>query len=86
MQAIIFVGSGKISHGKLAQALDHGALTLQVDGDFDDAMERVRQVTRQLGQDGPIARGLRSCVLPLQTSQRRLDEGETFRRDEIRMR
>ena len=24
MQAIIFIGSGKISYGKLAQALDHG--------------------------------------------------------------
>jgi threonine synthase len=49
MRGIIFIGSGKISHGKLAQALDHGALTLQIDGDFDDAMTRVQQVSRQLG-------------------------------------
>jgi threonine synthase len=49
MRAIIFIGSGKISYGKLAQALDHGALTLQIAGDFDDAMERVRQVARRLG-------------------------------------
>src|SRR5262249_7248746 len=27
MKAIVFIGSGKISYGKLAQALDHGALT-----------------------------------------------------------
>src|SRR5262249_3303715 len=46
---IIFIGSGKISYGKLAQALDHGALTLQFAGDFDDAMQRVQQVARRLG-------------------------------------
>src|SRR5262249_38285734 len=39
----------KISYGKLAQALDHGALTLQIAGDFDDAMQRVQQVARRLG-------------------------------------
>jgi threonine synthase len=49
MRAIIFIGSGKISYGKLAQALDHGALTVQLAGDFDDAMMRVQQVSRQLG-------------------------------------
>jgi threonine synthase len=48
-RAIIFVGSGKIAYGKLAQALDHGALTIQIVGDFDDAMERVRQVSARLG-------------------------------------
>jgi threonine synthase len=48
-QAIIFIGSGKIAYGKLAQALDHGALTIQIQGDFDDAMQRVRQVADRLG-------------------------------------
>jgi threonine synthase len=48
-KAIIFIGSGKIAYGKLAQALDHGALTIQIVGDFDDAMTRVRQVADQLG-------------------------------------
>ena len=48
MRAIIFIGSGKISYGKLAQALDHGALTVQIAGDFDDAMLRVQQVARRL--------------------------------------
>src|SRR5438876_9424623 len=47
MKAVIFIGSGKISYGKLAQALDHGALTVQIDGDFDDAMPRVPQDARQ---------------------------------------
>ncbi|QDV74410.1 threonine synthase [Botrimarina mediterranea] len=49
MQAVIFIGSGKISYGKLSQALDYGALTVQIAGDFDDAMHRVRQVSKQLG-------------------------------------
>src|SRR5438105_7388584 len=49
MRAVIFIGSGKIAYGKLAQALDHGALTVQIAGDFDDAMLRVQQVARRLG-------------------------------------
>ena len=49
MRGIVFIGSGKISYGKLAQALDHGALTIQIAGDFDDAMERVQQVASRLG-------------------------------------
>jgi threonine synthase len=49
MRAIVFIGSGKIAYGKLAQALDHGALTVQIAGDFDDAMLRVQQVARRLG-------------------------------------
>ena len=49
MKAIIFVGSGKIAYGKLSQALDYGALTVQITGDFDDAMLRVREVADRLG-------------------------------------
>ena len=49
MKAVIFIGSGKISYGKLSQALDYGALTVQIAGDFDDAMARVQEVSRQLG-------------------------------------
>jgi len=49
MRAIIFIGSGKISYGKLSQALDYGALTIQIAGDFDDAMARVQEVSRDLG-------------------------------------
>lgn len=48
-KAIIFIGSGKIAYGKLAQALDHGALTIQITGDFDDALQRVREVSDRLG-------------------------------------
>ena len=49
MRAVIFIGSGKISYGKLSQALEHGALTVQIAGDFDDALRQVQDVSRQLG-------------------------------------
>ncbi len=49
MRAVIFIGSGKISYGKLSQALDYGALTVQIAGDFDDAMQRVKEVSQRLG-------------------------------------
>ncbi|MCA9085584.1 MAG: threonine synthase [Planctomycetaceae bacterium] len=46
-QCVVFVGSGKIAYGKLSQALDYGAKTLQIRGDFDDALARVREVCEQ---------------------------------------
>ncbi len=48
-RAIIFVGSGKIAYGKLSQALDYGALTLQIKGDFDDAMAAVQEICQSMG-------------------------------------
>jgi threonine synthase len=48
-RVIVFVGSGKIAYGKLSQALDYGALTLQIEGDFDDALKQVREVSREAG-------------------------------------
>jgi threonine synthase len=44
MKAFVFIPSGQISLGKLSQALDYGAVLLQIDGDFDDAMRLVREV------------------------------------------
>ncbi len=49
LEVIVFVGSGKIAYGKLSQALDYGAKTIQLLGDFDDAMQRVREVCAQAG-------------------------------------
>jgi len=48
-QVIVFVGSGKIAYGKLSQALDYDAKTLQIEGDFDDALMQVRQVCESAG-------------------------------------
>jgi threonine synthase len=47
--AFIFIPTGKIAAGKLAQALAYGANTLQIDGDFDDAMTLVQQLCNELG-------------------------------------
>ncbi|SFJ18089.1 threonine synthase [Planctomicrobium piriforme] len=48
-KVIVFVGSGKIAYGKLSQALDYGALTLQIEGDFDDALKQVQAVSKEAG-------------------------------------
>lgn len=48
-KVIVFVGSGKIAYGKLSQALDYGAVTLQIQGDFDDALKQVRDVCQGAG-------------------------------------
>ncbi|HUS46312.1 MAG TPA: threonine synthase [Phycisphaerae bacterium] len=47
--AAVLVGSGKIAYGKLAQALDFGVRVIQVEGDFDTCMKRVKEVARELG-------------------------------------
>jgi threonine synthase len=44
MKAFVFIPSGQVSLGKLSQALDYGAVLLQIEGDFDDAMRLVREV------------------------------------------
>jgi len=47
--AAVLVGSGKIAYGKLAQALDFGVRVIQVEGDFDTCMKRVKEVAKELG-------------------------------------
>jgi threonine synthase len=44
MQAAVFIPEGNIAYGKLSQALAYGARTLQIQGDFDDAMRLVEKV------------------------------------------
>ena len=48
MQCTVFVGSGRIAHGKLSQALEYGARTIRIDGDFDDCMKQVTAVCEAL--------------------------------------
>jgi threonine synthase len=49
LRAIVFVPSGKVASGKLAQTLAYGATCLQVRGDFDDSMRLVREACDRLG-------------------------------------
>jgi threonine synthase len=49
LQPIIFLPHGNISYGKLAQALEYGALTLQVEANFDQILKLVRVLSESLG-------------------------------------
>jgi threonine synthase len=49
LQPIIFIPNGNISYGKLAQALEYGARTLQVEANFDQILALVRQLAAPLG-------------------------------------
>ncbi len=46
---IIFIPHGNISYGKLAQALEYGARTLQVEANFDQILALVRVLAERLG-------------------------------------
>jgi threonine synthase len=47
LEAIIIIPEGKIALGKLAQAIAHGAKIITIDGNFDQALAMVRQLTQK---------------------------------------
>ena len=49
LKCTVFIGSGRIAFGKLSQAMDYGAQTIQIRGDFDDCMRQVQAVCTELG-------------------------------------
>ena len=49
LKCTVFIGSGRIAFGKLSQAMDYGAQTIQIQGDFDDCMKQVQDVCVKLG-------------------------------------
>jgi len=49
LEPLIFLPHGNISFGKLAQALEYGAKTLQVDANFDQILALVRVLAERLG-------------------------------------
>ena len=49
LKCTVFIGSGRIAFGKLSQAMDYGAQTIQIQGDFDDCMRQVQAVCIELG-------------------------------------
>ena len=49
LTAVIFLPHGNISFGKLAQALEYGALTLQVEANFDQILALVRVLAEKTG-------------------------------------
>ncbi len=47
MACCVIIPEGKIALGKLSQAMMHGAIVLQIDGNFDEALEIVRSITSE---------------------------------------
>jgi threonine synthase len=48
LKSTVFIGAGRIAFGKLSQAMDYGAHTIQILGDFDDCMRHVQDVCARL--------------------------------------
>src|SRR4029077_16539628 len=49
LRPVVFVPKGEIALGKLAQALEYGATTLQVEGNFDTILRLVFEIAPTLG-------------------------------------
>lgn len=49
MKAIVFVPFGKISPAKMAQALEFGAVVVEVGSNFDQAFQMLRSLTAEMG-------------------------------------
>ena len=47
MTPVVLVPQGKIAMGKLAQAIAHGSILLQVDGNFDDCLTLARELSEK---------------------------------------
>lgn len=45
MRAFVLIPEGKIALGKLSQAMIHGAVVVQIEGNFDDALNLVRDIS-----------------------------------------
>lgn len=46
LRCIVLIPKGKIAYGKLAQAIQYGARILQVNGNFDDALKAVIEISQ----------------------------------------
>ena len=47
IKCVVLIPEGKIAYGKMAQALIHGAITLEIRGNFDDALLLVRELGKR---------------------------------------
>ncbi len=45
MKAYVLIPEGKIALGKLSQAMAHGARVIQIEGNFDEALQIVREIS-----------------------------------------
>lgn len=49
MSCIVFIPKGEIAFGKLSQVIAYGAKTIQIEGDFDDAMKLIKETSEEVG-------------------------------------
>jgi len=47
LKSIVLIPGGKIALGKLAQAIAYGAKVIAIDGNFDDALRLVREISKK---------------------------------------
>jgi threonine synthase len=47
MKAYVLIPEGKIALGKLSQAMAHGAQVIQIEGNFDEALHLVREISEK---------------------------------------
>ncbi len=47
LTAVVLIPEGKIAYGKLAQAMIHGARVIQIQGNFDEALQIVREIAAE---------------------------------------
>ena len=47
LRGVVFIPEGQIAFGKLSQTMDFGAITLQIQGDFDVAMGLVQELSKE---------------------------------------
>lgn len=47
IKAIVLIPEGKIATGKLVQAMIHGAVVIQIEGNFDQALSIVREIVKE---------------------------------------
>lgn len=47
LKSIVLIPGGKIALGKLAQAIAYGAKVIAIDGNFDDALRLVREISQK---------------------------------------
>ena len=50
LKCVVILPQGKIAHGKMSQALLYGATTVSIEGNFDDALN----IVRELGETGLV--------------------------------
>jgi len=47
VRAFVFIPAGQVAYGKLSQSLEYGALVIEIEGNFDDAMRLVLEIARE---------------------------------------